>query len=114
MQSMIGRCEYCGFDGTADARVLATFQVDHIVPGFEGEFNYAFACGLCNRLKSNYDPSQGTGPASNLVEREKLLEKARVHLSGVLNAGNPFSDGHRYRVLQLLIFAKRKVEDPAP
>ena len=59
-----GRCEYCR---AAEVGQLATFEVEHVVPsggGGSGEVeNLAWACGRCNRSKSDRveltDPQTG-------------------------------------------------------
>lgn len=50
-----GRCEYCR---AAEAGQLATFELEHVVPSGEGGSdeveNLAWACGRCNRSKSDH------------------------------------------------------------
>ncbi len=59
-----GRCEYCR---AAEVGQLAAFEVEHVVPTGEGGSdeveNLAWACGRCNRAKSDRvhltDPESG-------------------------------------------------------
>ena len=49
-----GRCEYCR---AVEVGQLATFEVEHVTPttagGSDGVENLAWACGRCNRSKSD-------------------------------------------------------------
>ena len=63
-----GRCEYCR---AVEVGQLATFEVEHVAPstvgGSDGVENLAWACGRCNRSKSDrvelIDPESGLAVA---------------------------------------------------
>ena len=85
-----GRCVYCGADVLHDRLGYATLQWDHLLPKAHyrelkhDPNNIVLACQLCNSLKWDYDPSNGTGTADMLQNdkfRSQWIEQARLHIS---------------------------------
>ena len=80
-----GYCVYCGRD------VMNEFCVasgDHVLPrrlypAMEDEVeNLVPACAHCNRMKSNYDPSDGNGMHVVLNEelRRQFIDRSKNHI----------------------------------
>ena len=81
-----GRCVYCGVDVVHNRLGFATLEWDHLLPCalfpdlVNDEDNILLACQLCNRLKSDYDPSNGT---QDMLKNDKsqLIENARSYIA---------------------------------
>ncbi len=80
-----GSCAYCGRDTLAELCVACG---DHLLPKAiypslaRNVDNLVPACAPCNRIKSNYDPSDGRGMQIVLsdYERSRLVERSRVEI----------------------------------
>jgi 5-methylcytosine-specific restriction endonuclease McrA len=76
------RCEYCGWDGSKDERILSSFVKEHIIPwthdGEEELSNLAWSCSWCNGAKGSWNPAEGMAEGS--YTREELIEKVKIHL----------------------------------
>ena len=81
-----GRCVYCGADVLHDRLGYAMLQWDHLLPRAHyrelehDPNNIVLACHLCNSLKRDYDPSEGT-PDMLQNDKSQLIEQARSHIS---------------------------------
>src|SRR5713101_4214320 len=100
-----GRCGYCGADGTSDARLLAGFQLDHLVPqGTDDGINRVFACTICNQIKGTFDPSDGEGPPQTEEERTRLISKATEEIFARCKSAPATK---YWRVLHLSVLAQK-------
>ena len=85
-----GRCIYCGVDVVHSRLGFATLEWDHLLPqalypdpepeDSKDNPNILLACQLCNRLKSDYDPSNGT-PDMLQNDKSQLIENARSYIA---------------------------------
>jgi len=106
-----GQCIYCGVDGTSDARILAGFQSDHLVPKDpkrkDNWLNFVLACANCNKTKHRYDPSNGAGPPANEEERKQMIEKSREEIFRRWNKPRKARDLKLWRIQQLSMLAQK-------
>lgn len=90
------RCEYCGADLLRNPQVYGMAESDHILPvskypALANDLNnYAHTCGLCNRLKRNWDPADGdpafssVGDRLTTEQRRSLIGRCREHLGPMI------------------------------
>ena len=77
-----GKCAYCDLDGSSDYRILANFEIDHLIPRDKGGTNHrsnlVLCCRRCNGDKAHYDPSEGSAPAELTTEqRMQMISRSR-------------------------------------
>jgi hypothetical protein len=113
MISSGGRCVYCGVDGSTDARLLAGFQSDHLVPvdpkRKDDWLNLVLACPNCNRIKRRYDPSHGAGPPRTEEDRARMIEDVKAEINRCIKDGRMTGRNMRsWRILQLTIRAQKR------
>ena len=89
------RCEYCGADLLSSPQALWLAESDHILPLSkypelqDDPNNYAHTCGLCNKLKRNWNPI-GNDPAFPVADhltddqRQQLIARCREYLKPLL------------------------------
>ena len=80
-----GRCAYCDLDGSTDYRILANFEMDHLIPkvagGTDHRSNRVLACRRCNDDKWRYNPCEGVVPQELTQEqRRDLISKSRQYV----------------------------------
>src|SRR5450759_4182700 len=60
----LGKCVYCGLDGSQDLRILSNLHLDHLITkrenGSNDLENLVLSCSRCNVDKGGWNPAEGT------------------------------------------------------
>ena len=105
------RCIYCGRDMLKSLDDWLSLEVDHLIPrkkaseddqNAHDDENLVTSCNVCNKLKSNYCPSEIPETSSEKIEhmRKYVLEKRMAEHLRWLNAIQQYEDFKMTEVLK--------------